>query len=257
MRWVEARQQELLSKSFSERLSEAYENIPASRSTTDIASVESQTPSHARQETAAAGRNLATLSYPSTTPPPAPATAAAPSPAPSKKGLNADLSTTSAATSTDTGIAMSWYVDPTIEPSEVPPAIAAVSGSEASNPVVDSMLQQNAPPAPYAPVGAGSTDPAVFRTDGYIKALNLNSFLQAANHDNEYRFNQYKYQLHEWSEHGMEGPPPAPPKYESVDLKQFDNWWTQYCANMGEDAPSSTMCVVNGSKNGGYGWTSA
>lgn len=129
------------------------------------------------------------------------------------------------------------------------PAEAAVYGLEASNPIVDGLLQQNAPPAAYAPVGAASTDPAVFRTDGYIKELNLNSFLEVANHDNTYRFDQYKNALHEWSEQGMQGDPPPPPKYESVDVKGYDNWWASYTP--GYDAPSPTSFVTNGPKGWG------
>lgn len=139
--------------------------------------------------------------------------------------------------------------------SGVPTEAAALLGPEEVSPVVASLLTQNAPPAPYAPVGQGSTDPAVFRTDDYIKALNLNSFLQAANHDNTYRYQQYDFQLHMWSEGGMQGNPPAAPKYETVDLKGFNNWWAQYDANIGQDEPSPTSFVTHGPADGGYGWS--
>lgn len=133
---------------------------------------------------------------------------------------------------------------------------AAFGLSTGPTDVVNSLLQQNAPPPPYGSVGQGSTDPAVFRTDGYIKALNLNSFLQVANHDNQYRYDQYSNALHEWSEHGMQGDPPAPPKYESVDANGFESWWSQYSSNPGQDPPPTTF-MVNGNTNGTYGWTSA
>jgi hypothetical protein len=142
-------------------------------------------------------------------------------------------------------------VDPT--PSVLPPSIASMLGPDSRNPIVMSMLEQNAPPLPYAAVGQGSIDPAVYRTDGYIKALNLNSFLQIANHDNCYRFQQYDFQLREWSSGGMQGPPPPPPKYETVDLKGFDNWWAQYSTKLG-DAPPCTF-ITNGPTGSNYGWS--
>jgi hypothetical protein len=119
------------------------------------------------------------------------------------------------------------------------------------NPTVASLLTQNAPPAPYASVGQASTDPAVIQTDDYIKALNLNSFLQEANQVNTYQYQQYDYQLHEWSEGGMQGDPPAAPQYETVDMNGFNSWWTQFDATMGQGAPTVNF-LTNDPGTGGF-----
>jgi hypothetical protein len=104
-------------------------------------------------------------------------------------------------------------------------------------------------------VTSGSTDPNVFMGGSYQRDMNLDWFLQVANHDNSYRFDRYRFDVQTWANNGMQGTPPPPPKYEMVDVKSFDTWWTQYCANPGQDAPPTNF-FVNGPKNPGeYGWT--
>jgi hypothetical protein len=44
----------------------------------------------------------------------------------------------------------------------------------------------------------------------------------------------------------MQGNPPAAPKYETVDVNGFGQWWSQYTASIGyKDAPSVSMFVSN------------
>lgn len=242
VRWAQTRAQQLSSNAFTERLSEASAKLRLHRQTTLSApGVHSQTPVQPRQLIDSQRRDLASTSH--TSAPPTPVL-----PPAARSSLDAVIT---AAPVNVRGV-NSETADQDGDTSGMPPAVAAVYGSR-TDPVVAALLQQNAPPATYAAVGAGSTDPAVFRTDGYIKALNLNSFLQIANHDNTYRYDRYKNALHEWSEHGMQDPPPAPPKYETVDLNGFNDWWARYTP--GYDQPSPTSFVTNGPKDGGYGWT--
>ena len=264
VRWAQERAQKLSSNSFTEKLVEAYSRAPVRKATTTAAKTTSataaRTTSTARQQNVATGRNLVGTSSPSsqaapklspfaastaTTGTPTTGTPTLTSASAPKNQLSAEAITSAngGSTATTNGEEM------------VAPSIAAVNGPQPASDIVAQLLKDNAPPAPYAAVGSGSSDPAVYRTDNYIKMLNLNSFLQVANHDNAYRYDQYSFQLHMWTENGMQGPPPPAPKYETVDLKGFDDWWAQYNANIGADAPSPASFLANGPKDGGYGWT--
>jgi len=122
--------------------------------------------------------------------------------------------------------------------------------------IVAGLLSANAPPTPYAALGQASTDPSVFMSGSYQRDLNLNWYLQVANHDNAYRYQTYSDSVQTWANNGMQGDPPAAPKYESVDVNGFDSWWQQYCGNPGQDAPPVNFLVNGPAVQGQYGWTS-
>lgn len=91
-----------------------------------------------------------------------------------------------------------------------------------------------------------STDPSVFRGDGYIKALNLTQFIGIVYGGgidgkllgtNQKALQAFEFQSHEFAEHKDTAAVPVMPKYNIVDLAAFDQWWAQYEANMGQDAP--------------------
>jgi hypothetical protein len=112
-----------------------------------------------------------------------------------------------------------------------------------SDQIVAGLLQQNAVPSPYAPTSTPSTDPGTYMGGNYIKQSNLNFIVQGVNHENQNRFDEYQNGLQNWAQGGMKGDPPAPPKYEVVDATGFENWWSQYTANIGYQnaAPISTF----------------
>jgi hypothetical protein len=86
------------------------------------------------------------------------------------------------------------------------------------------------PGAPNYPfIQAPSTDPAVYGTNDpdYIKNLNLQVLEQQAN-----IVNQQMYQ--NWVLTGQKGPPP---QYVGIDENAWQQWWAQYSANPGQDAP--------------------
>ena len=256
IRWAQAKAQQLSSNSFGQKLSEAYAKVPQ-RATTGARAVQVHTPTAApaRQDIAVVGRDSASVTSTATV---TSATAAPASPFTNLAASSTAATTATASADPSAPSAPAVPSGPTdLLTAGVPAAAAALLNPETVNSTVAELLTQNAPPTPYASVGAGSTDPAVYRTDDYIKALNLNSFLQAANHDNTYRYQQYDFQLREWSEGGMQGSPPPPPKYETVDLNGFDTWWAQYNANIGQNAPSTTSFITNGPTDGGYGWTTS
>lgn len=118
------------------------------------------------------------------------------------------------------------------------------------------LLQVNAPPPAYAQLGSPSADPNTYMSGSYMRDLNLNCYLQIANHDNAYRYDTYRFQVTTWAANGMEGPPPKPPKYETVDVAGFDSWWQQYCANPGQEAPTVKFLANGPAVPGQYGWTS-
>jgi len=239
LRLTQAKAPQGTSNSFTEKLTEAFSNSHALTSAKQTGTALPAAAAATRQETVTSGRNLAAVIRHT------PAAAVA------SPFSNSNASSASA-TPVD---GLLGSTKPNDDSTSTPPGAPATT-PQTPDQIVAGLLEQNAPPPAYAPVGAASTDPAVYRTDGYIKALNLNSFLQVANHDNQYRYDQYSNSLHEWKEHGMQGDPPAPPKYESVDLNGFNNWWAQYSANPGQDAPPTTF-MVNGNTNGTYAWTSA
>jgi len=116
---------------------------------------------------------------------------------------------------------------------------------------VTALLQQNALPTPYFPGQQPSTDAGVYTNPDYMKQSNLNMIQQQANHENQYRFDIYKNGVQNWALNGMQGNPPAPPQYQAVDLKGFNQWWDQLNQNMGQDAPPKTF-ISNQTPNNGY-----
>ena len=107
-------------------------------------------------------------------------------------------------------------------------------------------LTQQLPAGP-PPVVQPSTDPAVYRTDGYIKQLNLQAFnayiygsndvyggMRGANRTAVDRFN---FAAKIWEQGGKSAPPPSWPAFQYVDTAAFDLWWATYSANPGQNAP--------------------
>ncbi len=112
--------------------------------------------------------------------------------------------------------------------------------------IVAGLLQKNAPPSPYASTSQPSTDPGVFSTPTYIEQSNLNFVVQGVNEENQNRFANYTTGVNNWAAGGMQGNPPAPPQYETVDMNGFTQWWNQYTANIGyENAPPISTFVSN------------
>lgn len=102
------------------------------------------------------------------------------------------------------------------------------------------------PIAPQFNPATISTDPSVYRGDGYIKALNLTQFIgiiYGGGIDgkllgtNQKALQALQSAAHEFAQHKDTNPVPLPPNYNIVDLAAFDQWWAQYEANMGQDAP--------------------
>ena len=112
--------------------------------------------------------------------------------------------------------------------------------------VVSNLLQQNAPPPPYARSSQPSTDPSVYSSMSYIEQSNLNFIQQQVNETNQNRFADYTTGVNNWAAGGMQGSPPPPPSYETVDAGGFGQWWNQYTANIGlENAPPISTFVSN------------
>ena len=252
--------------SFIERLSEAFSGSihkeppgsAAGAAAVDAAAV-------ARQAFAASRRSFVTSSYNA---------ADAPSPEAAPAAPFTNLATTSSNTvaSLNPPPSMPAYTAASPAPSATttspmapsssdPTSSATAPGASSDTPspedIVAGLLQDNAPPPAYAQLGSPSTDANIYMSGSYMRDLNLNSYLQIANHDNAYRYDTYRFQVNTWAANGMQGSPPTPPKYETVDVVGFDSWWQQYCANPGQDAPAVTF-LANGPKiPGQYGWTSA
>jgi len=84
------------------------------------------------------------------------------------------------------------------------------------------------PGAPNYPfIQAPSTDYSTYRSDDYIRNLNLQAFEQQANIVNQQLYTQ-------WVAQGSTG---SLPQYIGVDENAFNQWWAQYSANPGQDAP--------------------
>jgi len=112
--------------------------------------------------------------------------------------------------------------------------------------VVSGLLQKNAPPPPYASASQPSTDPSVYSSMSYIEQSNLNFVQQQVNETNQNRFADYTTGVNNWAAGGMQGNPPTPPSYETVDAGGFGQWWNQYTANIGlENAPPVSSFVSN------------
>jgi hypothetical protein len=80
----------------------------------------------------------------------------------------------------------------------------------------------------------------------YIEQSNLNFIQQQVNETNQNRFADYTTGVNNWAAGGMQGSPPAPPSYETVDAGGFGQWWNQYTANIGlENAPPISTFVSN------------
>jgi len=118
---------------------------------------------------------------------------------------------------------------------------------------VTALLQQHAPPSAYAQGQQPSTDAGVYTNPDYLKQSNLNLIQQQANHENQYRFDVYKNGLQNWAQNGMQGDPPAPPKYETVDLQGFNQWWAAYNQDLAQNAPPQTFISNQVANNGYYG----
>jgi hypothetical protein len=84
------------------------------------------------------------------------------------------------------------------------------------------------PGAPNYPfIEAPSMDYTTYGSAGYSKNLNLQAFEQQANIVNQQLYMQ-------WVAKGADGPLP---QYIGVDERNFDQWWAQVSANLGQDAP--------------------
>jgi hypothetical protein len=80
----------------------------------------------------------------------------------------------------------------------------------------------------------------------YIEQSNLNFVQQQVNETNQNRFADYTTGVNNWAAGGMQGSPPRPPSYETVDPNGFTQWWNQYTANIGlEGAPPISTFVSN------------
>ena len=235
------------SNSFGDRLSEAFaHSIQRNGATQAVAAPRLSHAATARQGFAAVRRDLvtndlsgavmATLTNSpasTTTPASTPATTTTPTTA-----ITTTMATSSTTAAGGTSGSTSTVVDGLTPFLGYNAAPSDTSGStETPAEIVAGLLSANAPPQPYASIGQASTDPSVFMSGSYQRDLNLNWYLQVANHDNAYRYQTYSDAVQTWANNGMQGDPPAAPKYEAVDVSGFDSWWQQYCANPGQDAP--------------------
>jgi hypothetical protein len=84
---------------------------------------------------------------------------------------------------------------------------------------------QYAPPTAYAVQQVASTDPNVFTTPSYIKALNYNGMLASANDNNQLAWQQFSNNWRNWAGNGCVGSPPQAPVYNKVDQAAFDQYW--------------------------------
>jgi hypothetical protein len=139
---------------------------------------------------------------------------------------------------------------------------ATLPPAAASNPVMQpadiiaKLLQQNPAPPPYAPTWSPSTNTAVFMSDDYDKQGNLSLVMREVNHENGLRSFLYQNGLQNWAIGGMQGPPPTPPHYETLDLNAFNNWWDNLNASIaagtgGQAGPTSDY-VSNTIPDAGY-----
>ncbi len=113
-------------------------------------------------------------------------------------------------------------------------------------------------PAMYTPGQSSSTDPSVYSTPGYMKALLYSGIQQQANAENARRYQNYSTAVKNWEAGGSVGSAPALPQYETVDQGAFDQWWSQYQASIATgdgSAPDVKMFLTNAPNygNGYYG----
>ncbi len=80
----------------------------------------------------------------------------------------------------------------------------------------------------------------------------MNLIEQEANVQNRNLYANYTVGVQNWAENGMQGSPPAAPKYESVNVNGFNQWWSEYTSNMAAGAPPATF-VTNEPQDNGYG----
>ena len=99
-------------------------------------------------------------------------------------------------------------------------------------------------PTPGVPIISGSTDPAVYVQDpNYIKELNRQSYHKyAVDVPNQYAHDRLDFAARQWEANKSATNLPKPgvspvPAYVVFDDSAFDQWWAQYSANPGQDAP--------------------
>jgi hypothetical protein len=215
--------------SFETRLSEAFSGLRASTDASAKAVSLSHVPTAlARHEIAAVRQNLVKV------------------PVAAQKQLASLGSTASSPMATVVAVANTVSVIPAATP-------AVTVGPDIPTDPVAALLQQNAPPSAYAPGQQPSTDMGVYSNPDYLMQSNLNLIQQQTNHENQYRFDVYKNGVQNWAANGMQGDPPAAPKYENVDVKGFNQWWDQYTQNVGQNAPPETFISNQIANNGYYG----
>lgn len=95
------------------------------------------------------------------------------------------------------------------------------------------------PPTPGQPIVAPSTDPSVYMGDpNYLKQLNAQFFQKyAVDVPNQNALNRYDFACKQWEQSGKPAMLPPPPTYLVFDQRAFDQWWDQYNANRGQNAP--------------------
>lgn len=122
--------------------------------------------------------------------------------------------------------------------------------------IIANLLKQNPAPTPYVPTWNPSTNPAVFMLDDYNKQGNLSLIMREINHENGLRSTLYQNGLQNWVIGGMQGPPPAPPHYETMDLNGFNQWWDNLnagiAAGTGQGAAPISTFVSNTVPDAGY-----
>jgi hypothetical protein len=136
-----------------------------------------------------------------------------------------------------------------------PPAAASNAIMQPAD-IIANLLQQNPAPTPYAPTWQPSTNAAEFMSDDYDKQGNLSLVMREINHENGLRSFLYQNGLQNWAIGGMQGPPPTPPHYETLDLNAFNNWWDNLNASIaagtgGQAGPTSDY-VSNTIPDAGY-----
>jgi hypothetical protein len=140
--------------------------------------------------------------------------------------------------------------------SSLAPAVAASNPVMQPADIIASLLQQNPAPAPYAPTWSPSTNAAEFMSDDYDKQGNLSLVMRQINHENGLRSTLYQNGLQNWVIGGMQGQPPAPPHYETLDLDKFNQWWDNLnagiAAGTGGQAGPTSEYVSNVTPDAGY-----